>query len=48
MVVLSLEEYSKLTDGVEAVLDKADRLASEDDERMNHEEMSGNRRRKLK
>ncbi|MEY8335524.1 type II toxin-antitoxin system prevent-host-death family antitoxin [Lachnospiraceae bacterium 47-T17] len=24
MVVLSLEEYSKLTDGVEAALDKAD------------------------
>ena len=26
MVVLSLDEYSKLTDGVEAVLNKADSL----------------------
>ena len=30
MVVLSLEEYSRLTDGVEAALDKADRLSTED------------------
>ena len=30
MVVLSLEEYSKLTDGVEAALNKAERYAAED------------------
>ena len=32
MVVLSLEAYSRLTDGVEAALDKAD-LAAENDDR---------------
>lgn len=47
MVVLSLEEYSKLTDGVEAALDKADRLAAEDTDRMSHEEVFGNLRRKI-
>ena len=47
MVVLSLEEYSKLTDSVEFALDKADRLASESAERMSHEEVFGNLRRKI-
>ena len=47
MVVLSLEEYSKLTDGVETALDKADRLAAEDTDRMSHEEVFGNLRRKI-
>ena len=47
MVVLSLEEYSKLTDGVEVALDKADRLAAEDTIRMSHEEVFGNLRRKI-
>ena len=47
MVVLSLEEYSKLTDGVEAALDKADRVASENDTRMSHEEVFGGLRRKI-
>ena len=47
MVVLSLEAYSKLTDGVETALDKADRLASENSERMSHEEVFGNLRRKI-
>ena len=47
MVVLSLEEYSKLTDSVEIALDKADKLASESIERMNHEEVFGNLRRKI-
>ena len=47
MVVLSLEEYSKLTDGVEAALDKADRIASEGTDRMSHEEVFGNLRRKI-
>jgi prevent-host-death family protein len=47
MVVLSLEAYSKLTDGVEAALDEADRVAEEDDRRMSHEEVFGNLRRKI-
>ena len=33
MVVLSLEAYSRLTDGVETALDEADRAAMEDDRR---------------
>ena len=47
MVVLSMEEYSKLTDGVEAALNKADRFAEENDARMSHEEVFGNLRRKI-
>ncbi|MCM1570063.1 MAG: type II toxin-antitoxin system prevent-host-death family antitoxin [Roseburia sp.] len=47
MVVLSLEEYSRLTDSVETALDKADRLAAEDAKRMSHEEVFGNLRRKI-
>ena len=47
MVVLSLEEYSKLTDSVKIALDKADRLAAENTERMSHEEVFGNLRRKI-
>ena len=47
VVVLSLEEYSKLTDGVEAALDKADRLAAEGTTRMSHEEVFENLRRKI-
>ena len=47
MVVLSLEEYSKLMDSVEIALDKADRIASESTERMSHEEVFGNLRRKI-
>ncbi len=47
MVVLSLEAYSKLTDGVETALDEADRLAAEDDKRMSHEEVFGGLRRKI-
>jgi prevent-host-death family protein len=39
MVVLSLDAYSKLTDGVETALDEADRVAEEDDRRMSHEEV---------
>lgn len=42
-----LEEYSKLTDGVEASLDKADRLATEDATRISHEEVFKNLRRKI-
>jgi prevent-host-death family protein len=47
MVVLSLDAYSKLTDGVEVALDEADRVAEEDDRRMSHEEVFGNLRRKI-
>lgn len=47
MVVLSLEAYPQLTDGVEAALDQADRLAAEDDSRMSHDEIFGNLRRKI-
>ena len=47
MVVLSLEEYSKLTDGVEIALDKADKLATENPKRMSHDEVFGNLRRKV-
>lgn len=47
MVVLSLDEYSKLTDGVEAALDEADRRADEDSRRMSREEVFGNLRRKI-
>ena len=47
MVVLSLEEYSKLTDGVEAALDKADSFAAENDVRMSHEVVFGDLRRKI-
>ncbi len=47
MVVLSLEEYSRLTDSVEIALDKADRLAAENAGRMSHEEVFGNLRRKI-
>ena len=39
MVVLSLDMYSKLTDGVEAALDEADRMAEVDSRRMSHEEV---------
>ena len=46
MVVLSLEAYSKLTDGVESALDEADQMAIVDDKRYSHEEVfSGIRRR---
>jgi prevent-host-death family protein len=47
MVVLSLDAYSKLTDGVEDALDEADRLAENNCERMSHDEVFGNLRRKI-
>lgn len=47
MVVLSLEMYSQLTDGVEASLDEADQAAEENSRRMTHEEVFGNLRRKI-
>ena len=47
MVVLSLEAYSRLTDGIEAALDMADKAAEEDDRRYTHEEIFANLRRKI-
>lgn len=48
MVVLSLEAYSRLTDGIEADLDMADKAAEEDDRRYTHEEVFSNLRRRVK
>lgn len=47
MVVLSLEAYSRLTDGIEAALDMADKAAEEDDRRYTHEEFFSNLRRRV-
>ena len=47
MVVLSLEAYSRLTDGVESALDEADRAAMEDNRRYTHEEVFSNLRRRV-
>ena len=47
MVVLSLEAYSRLTDGIEAALDMADKAAEEDDKRYTHEEVFSNLRSRV-
>ena len=47
MVVLSLDAYSRLTDGVEAALDEADQFAVENETRYTHEEVFENLRRKM-
>lgn len=47
MVVLSLEAYSRLTDGVETALDVADKLAEGDDKRYTNEEVFSNLRRRI-
>ena len=47
LVVLSIEAYSSLTDGVEAALDAADRYAEENDRRYSHEEVFSNLRRRI-
>ena len=47
MVVLSLEAYSRLTDGIEAALDMADKAAEEDDRRYTHEEVFSELRRRI-
>lgn len=39
MVVLSLEKYSELTDGIERALDQADQAAHDTDIRYTHEEV---------
>lgn len=47
MVVLSLDAYSRLTDGVEAALNEADQFAVENETRYTHEEVFENLRRKI-
>lgn len=47
MVVLSLEAYSRLTDGVETALDEADRASEDDERRVTHEEVFSNLRRRV-
>lgn len=47
MVVLSLEAYSRLTDGIEEALDAADKAAKEDDRRYSHEEVFSKLRRRI-
>ena len=47
MVVLSLEQYSSLTDDIETKLDEADRVAAENGERYTAEEVFGRLRRKI-
>lgn len=39
MVVLSIEEYSALTDEIELKLDEADRIAEETEIRLTHDEV---------
>lgn len=39
MVLLSLEAYSDLTDGVDAALETADRYAERNDKRYSHKEV---------
>ena len=39
MVVLSIEEYSRLTEDVEYALDVADKVAEKTEERYSHEEV---------
>lgn len=48
MVVLSLETYSRLTEGVETALDEADHAAVEDNNRYTHEEVFSRIRRRVK
>lgn len=47
MVVLSLDMYSQLTDGVESALDEADKIAGDDNRRMSHDEVFRKLRRKI-
>lgn len=48
MVVISLEEYSRLTDDIEMKLDEADRAAELDDTRLSHNEVFGRVRDRIK
>ena len=48
MVVLSLEEYSRLTEDIEVKLDEADKMASLTKKRISHQELIDNVREGLK
>ena len=47
MVVMSLEQYSALTDGIELALDEADRAAAMSDVRYSGEEVFGRVRKRI-
>lgn len=47
MVVMSIEQYSALTDNIENRLDEADRLARTSDVRLSHEEIFSKVREQL-
>lgn len=47
MVVMSIEQYSALTDNIENRLDEADRLARTSDVRLSHEEVFSKVREQL-
>ncbi len=47
MVVMSIEQYSRLTGNIEEKLDEADRAAAITDKRLSHEEVFSNVRRRL-
>lgn len=47
MVVLSLEKYSELTNGVEAAMDEADYAAESDSRRYTHDEVFMELRRRV-
>lgn len=42
MVVMSLEQYSNLTDSIEMKLDEADRMAASSEERLSHDTLFKN------
>ena len=47
MVVMSIEQYSRLTGDIETKLDEADSAAEKTDKRLSHDEVFGNVRRRL-
>lgn len=47
MVVMSIEQYSELTDNIEAKLDEADLEAENTDKRLSHDDIFDNVRRRL-
>lgn len=47
MVVMSIEQYSRLAGDIEARLDEADKAAEKTDKRLSHKEVFGNVCRRL-
>jgi len=47
MVVMSIEQYSALTDNIELKLDEADEFAEKNSERLTHDEVFGKVRGRL-